>query len=43
MIRKDGRVADIDAAIASCQQNGIRLLDEVKEKLTLEVTKITKE
>ena len=42
MIRKDGRVADIYAAIASCQQNRIRLLDEVREKLTLEATKITK-
>ena len=38
-IRKDGRVADIYAAIASCQQNGNRLLDEVKEKLTAEVKK----
>ena len=36
-------MADIYAAIASCQQNGIRLLDEAKEKLTLEVTTITKE
>ena len=43
MIRKDGRVADIYAAIASCQQNGNRLLDEVKQKLTAEVKKITKE
>ena len=36
-------MADIYAAIASCQQNGNRLLDEVKEKLSAEVKKITKE
>ena len=39
MIRKDGRVTDVYAAIASCQQNGNCLLDEVKEKLTAEVKK----
>ena len=39
MIRKDGRVADIYAAIASCQQNGNRLLDKVKQKLTAAVKK----
>ena len=39
MIIKDGRVADIYADIASCQQNGNRPLDEVKEKLTMEVKK----
>merc|ERR1711966_310459 len=43
MIRKDRRVADIYATIASCQQNGNRLLDEVKEELTAEVKRITKE
>ena len=39
MIRKNGRVADVYAAITSCQQNGIRLLDKVKEELTLKVKK----
>ena len=43
MIRKDGRVTDIYAAIASFQQNGNYLLDEMKEKLTAEMKKITKE
>ena len=37
MIRKDEGVANIYAVIASCQQNGNCLLDEVKEKLTMEV------
>jgi len=43
MIRKDGRVADVYAAILAIQQNGIRLMDEVKQKLSAEVTKITRE
>ena len=41
MTRKDGRVADVYAEITKYQQHGIRLLDELKEKLTAEVTKIT--
>ena len=43
MIRKDGRVVDIYAEITKYQQNGIRLLDELKQKLTLEVKNITRE
>ena len=39
MIRKDGRVADVYAAIASCQQNGNCFLDEAREKLTAEAKK----
>ena len=37
MIRKDGHVTDIYVAIASCKQNVNCLLDEAKEKLTMEV------
>ena len=43
MIQKDGRVADIYAEITKYQQNGIRLMDELKEKLTVEVKNITRE
>lgn len=43
MIQKDGHVADVDAAILTIQQNGVRLMDKVKQKLTAEVTKITRE
>ena len=43
MIRKDGRVADIYAEITKYQQNGIRLMDELKEKLTVEVKKTSRE
>ena len=39
MTRKDERVADVYAVIASCKQNRNRLLDEAKEKLTSEVKK----
>ena len=42
MIRKDGRVADVYAAISSCQQDGNCLLYDVKEKLTAEVKKLPK-
>ena len=43
MIQKDGRVADIYAEITRYQQNGIRLLDELKQKLNGEVKNITRE
>ena len=43
MIRKYGHVTDIYAAIASRQQYRNRLLDEAKQKLTVEAKKITKE
>ena len=43
MIRKDGRVADVYAEIAKYQQDGIRLLDELKQKLNEEVKNITRE
>ena len=43
MIRKDRHVADVYAAVLTYQQNGIRLLGELKRKLSAEVTKITKE
>ena len=43
MIQKDGRVADVYAAIFAIQKNRICLIDEVKQKLSAEVTQITKE
>ena len=42
-VRNDGRVADVYTQILMYQQNGIRMLDEFKQKLTEEVDKITRE
>ena len=43
LVRTDKRVADIYAAIVKKQENGIRLLGELKERLTVEVTAIPQE
>ena len=43
LVRTDKRVADIYTVIVKKQENGIRLLDELKEKLTMEVTAIAQE
>ena len=43
MIKKDGHAADVYAAVLTYQQNGIHLMDELRRKLSAEVTKITKE
>ena len=40
LVRTDKRVADIYAIITKKQENGIRLLDELKQILTMEVTVI---
>ena len=42
MIQKDKRVTDVYTAILTIQQNGICLMDEAKQNLSAEVTKITK-
>ena len=43
LVRTDKRVADIYAIITKKQENGIRLLGELKEKLTAEVTVIAQD
>ena len=43
LVRTDEHVAAIYAIITKKQENGVRLLNKLKEKLTTEVTAITQE